>query len=530
MRKKIASLLTVCVLMQSLVPASIVAAQPNNITETDAWNDALDNNLTMENAKTELDKKDKQDDDGDGLLNYWEDSVNTDKNNADTDGDGLTDYQEVVLIGTDPLKKDTNGDGIEDAYEDADGDGLTNVEEIKLGTDPSSIDTDGDGLTDWQEVKDYGTNPSIFDTDKDGADDGYEVEKMKAGFEGFDPLVWNENMDQLVMTLSNNEGGDKIVGSLQIVGSHNPDALFTEGHSFLVYTSYVDGQKISVDNLYGSYRFNQESYKDAIAKDENLLSWRSLVDECTEENDAQRKEIADDMWPIQPKNVSSYTLNRGDYVSIGNFTQKSYIDSLKDGLYYGQSGTLMEMVALQALYEVATGKKVDIMFIMSHVEEVTKLLAYKSYIKDEDVIDGATDGGLWVNREMFDQRYQYDQYPHEIYKVDITQAEFDNMMKALNSSNYYNLLNHNCSSVASYVWNAAVGYEADENGLYLTDAHGNRLESDLYLSARGKGVLSIMDFPGALCENIIKLKGNGATRGSYYSDYSNIVQGSMKEE
>ena len=294
-----------------------------------------------------------------------------------------------------------------------------------------------------------------------------------------------------------------------------------------MYTSYVDGQDISVDGLYGSYQFNQEKYADAVARNEQLLSWRSLVDECTKENDAKRKEIADSMWPIQKQSVSSYTLNRGDYVSIGNFTQNSYMESIKDGLVYGQSGTLMEMVALQALYEAATGEKVDIMFIMSHVEEVTKLLAMKSYIQKEDVIDGATDGGIWVNREMYDQRYQYDQYPHEIYQVDITQAEFDNMMKVLNSNNYYSMMNHNCSSVASMVWNAAVGYEADENGVYLTDAHGNRLESDLYLSARGEGVLSIMDFPGALCENIVELKDNGTERGSYYSDYSHIVQGKM---
>jgi hypothetical protein len=35
---------------------------------------------------------------------------------------------------------------------DADGDGLSNGEEMMLGTDPSSADTDGDGLSDGEEI------------------------------------------------------------------------------------------------------------------------------------------------------------------------------------------------------------------------------------------------------------------------------------------------------------------------------------------------------------------------------------------
>jgi hypothetical protein len=52
----------------------------------------------------------------------------------------------VILIllkleaGTDPLNKD-------DFPEDLDGDGLSDIEEIELGTDPENPDTDGDGLT-----------------------------------------------------------------------------------------------------------------------------------------------------------------------------------------------------------------------------------------------------------------------------------------------------------------------------------------------------------------------------------------------
>ncbi len=58
---------------------------------------------------------------------------------------------------------------------DTDGDGLSDAEEAKLGTDPNSPDTDGDGLTDGAEVNTYHTNPLVADTDGDGLTDGDEV-------------------------------------------------------------------------------------------------------------------------------------------------------------------------------------------------------------------------------------------------------------------------------------------------------------------------------------------------------------------
>ncbi|MEI6632458.1 MAG: hypothetical protein WCP22_01430 [Chlamydiota bacterium] len=65
---------------------------------------------------------------------------------------------------------------------DSDSDGLTDGEELELGTDPEDSDTDGDGLTDGDEVNQYETDPLDIDTDGDGWEDGEEVEL------GFDPL------------------------------------------------------------------------------------------------------------------------------------------------------------------------------------------------------------------------------------------------------------------------------------------------------------------------------------------------------
>jgi hypothetical protein len=62
---------------------------------------------------------------------------------------------------------------------DTDADGLSDEEELSLGTNPNIVDTDADGLSDYDEVKVYHTNPKIVDTDGDGYKDGDEV---KSGY------------------------------------------------------------------------------------------------------------------------------------------------------------------------------------------------------------------------------------------------------------------------------------------------------------------------------------------------------------
>jgi len=85
----------------------------------------------------------------------------------------------VVLGGILSIKEDTDGDGLLDAWEmlyfgnlgqgpdaDSDSDGLTNLEEFQLGTNPSDPDTDNDGMPDsWETAS--GTNPTVYDRNDD---------------------------------------------------------------------------------------------------------------------------------------------------------------------------------------------------------------------------------------------------------------------------------------------------------------------------------------------------------------------------
>jgi outer membrane protein OmpA-like peptidoglycan-associated protein/opacity protein-like surface antigen len=81
----------------------------------------------------------------------------------DSDADGLTDEEELQ-IGTNPHDPDTDKDGLSD------------FDEVrKFKTDPLNPDTDYDGLKDGVEVFSYKTNPTLRDTDNGGVADGHEV-------------------------------------------------------------------------------------------------------------------------------------------------------------------------------------------------------------------------------------------------------------------------------------------------------------------------------------------------------------------
>ena len=129
--------------------------------------------------------------DADGLPDWWEKRL---KKNidpaADVDSDGLTALQEFTKF-TNPFVADTDGDGLLDGEEvtggktsplkaDTDGDGLSDGLEVKTHlTDPTKIDSDGDSLSDAEEIA-AGLNPldgsdALADSDGDGYSNLHEL-------------------------------------------------------------------------------------------------------------------------------------------------------------------------------------------------------------------------------------------------------------------------------------------------------------------------------------------------------------------
>ena len=120
------------------------------------------------------------DSDADGLTDVRESELGTDPQNADTDADGVGDAEDQFP--TDPTETtDLNGDGlgdnanpIEPVVVDTDGDGLSDDRELELGLDPMNPDTDADGFSDSEDR--FPNDPTAnADSDDDGVPDSRDA-------------------------------------------------------------------------------------------------------------------------------------------------------------------------------------------------------------------------------------------------------------------------------------------------------------------------------------------------------------------
>ena len=202
------------------------------------------------------------DPDGDTLSNITEYQNGSNPYATDTDGDGIDDDDEVNTYGTNPAKRDTDYDGmpdnweidnglnplVDDAAQDADGDGATNLQEYLAGTDPQDSDSDDDGLTDGEEINTHGTDPLDSDTDDDGIPDEWEADN------GTNPLTDDTasdpdsdgltNMEEYTAgtnPLAEDTDGDGVTDFLEIVMAHTDPVV-----------ADFDGTSTDVQTLNGS--------------------------------------------------------------------------------------------------------------------------------------------------------------------------------------------------------------------------------------------------------------------------------------
>jgi len=187
----------------------------------------------------------------------------------DSDNDELNDYEEIYIYFTDPYNPDHDHDGLPDGYEvdnaldphiddaneDADSDGLSNLDEYFHQTYPRDADTDKDSMTDGYEVENS-LNPLFDDADLDGDGDGltnYEEfllgtkanqddsddDGMNDGWEianGLDPLsndAWadpdNDNLNNFLEYIygcnpfNNDTDGDSHQDGWEVLHGTNPN-------------------------------------------------------------------------------------------------------------------------------------------------------------------------------------------------------------------------------------------------------------------------------------------------------------------
>ncbi len=258
--------------------------------------------------------------DGDGLINSWEWRLGLNPNDPDTDndgipdgnedadGDGLTNLQEIVTYGTDPLDWDTDDDGLGDGWEaqyglnprdtdtdndgildpdeDPDGDGLTNLQEQAKGTNPLDPDSDDDGLTDGDEVS-RGTDPLDPDSDNDGLTDGQEVNTY-----GTNPLDADTDGDGL------SDGAE--------VNTYGTNPLLADSDG----DSLNDGAEV---NTYGTNPLDPDSDEDGLSDGAEIAVGTNPLDPDSDDDGLRDGfEVAYGAGPLNPLNPDSDDNGVGD--------------------------------------------------------------------------------------------------------------------------------------------------------------------------------------------------------------------------
>jgi hypothetical protein len=90
----------------------------------------------------------------------------------DSDGDGIIDKNDNCINVSNPDQGDVDGDGLGDVCDtDDDNDGLSDSDEIAIGTNPVDPDSDDDGILDGQDNCPLVSNPNQTDQDGDGKGD-----------------------------------------------------------------------------------------------------------------------------------------------------------------------------------------------------------------------------------------------------------------------------------------------------------------------------------------------------------------------
>lgn len=154
----------------------------------------------------------------------------------DTSSGSLMDAFYDIEISTIDMETDSNDDGISDYYTKLlcegrlrTGTGISLFEGITFDDVQKTNDYDGDGVKNGEEVvikheeesgKTYigvFSSPVLADTDNDGIEDGNDTEPRKKGLAG------------------------GVIGKITLINCYNhEDSAWDQGHTFLVYTSYVN--------------------------------------------------------------------------------------------------------------------------------------------------------------------------------------------------------------------------------------------------------------------------------------------------
>lgn len=316
-------------------------------------------------------------------------------------------------------------------------------------------------------------DPSVAWVDAEGT--------LRALREGQTTITVGEE-ERLVNVTAYDDGTD-VAGQLKIVARFNDSMQFFDGHVYLIFTSYKDGQTVAVDDLYAGYEISPLYYFDI----RNDIS-----------NGSNHTGSDADKYFTMNEEMKSVTLDRGEVVTIGMYRDfdlsvpEAALGSLQNSTLWNELSASVKATIIEKIFALLTQQPAD---------SETAFAEWMSALQDSGVdyrllLDGVVGGGVCFNRELYNQKLEWDQFENATYELDITEAQLQKLNAALTGNlDRFSILKNSCATVALRAWNAAVGSRNGEDTAYK-------------LEPTGEGIFALIDAPKTVkAEIVAKLPG-----------------------
>jgi hypothetical protein len=287
--------------------------------------------------------------------------------------------------------------------------------------------------------------------------------------------------------------GSEVVGNLKILARYNDSMQFYDGHVYLLFTSYLDGVQISVPDLYGAYSISDQYYTDIR---ENIANGSNHTG-----SDADKY--------FAFTNDTSVTLNRGELVTVGmyrDFNMSVYeaaLGSIRNSSLWTELSDTAKTAIVNVLFQFLSKGTIPSEEAAAQIEAVLD----KEGLDYNMLLDGVVAGGVCFNRELYNQKLEWDQYENVTYDLDITQNQLNTLVAYLGGNlNHFSILKNSCATVALRAWNAAVGTRDGADTSYKLDATGT-------------GIFSVIDAPKTVRDAIVN-----RLPGHYLNNAENVAE------
>ncbi len=297
-------------------------------------------------------------------------------------------------------------------------------------TTPETVSmTEGDVIKEFAaaDAECVSSNPDVAWVDNDGS-----LNALKTGTATI-TVVNGDDTTEYTVTVSDYTDGSAVAGNLKILARFNDSMQFYDGHVYLIFTSYQDGVTINVPDLYAAYTIDDRYYKDI---NEDIANGSNHTDKNP------------DKYFTFSDSTKSVTLNRGEIVTIGMYRDfdlsvpQAALGSIKNSSAWTTLEKAGKAAAIETIFK----------FLDSHVIDAYQAVEKLKAAFDEvgldynKVLDGVVDGGVCFNRELYNQKLEWDQFENVTYDLDITRNQLNLMTMYLGGNNgKFSILKNSCA-------------------------------------------------------------------------------------